>query len=393
MPKLTRSTPKYRKHRASGQAIVTIGGRDFYLGPHGSKASIREYDRLIAEWLANGRTLPGDEIDHGLTIVELFAAYMRYARTYYRRSSPKGNERDEIKRALRTVKQLYGKTPAAEFTPKRLKAVRQVWIDAGNSRSYINKKVERVRRVFCWGVEEELVPAEVYHALAAVAHLKCGRTEAKETAPVEPVADAIVEATLPHLPEVVADMVQFQRLTGCRPGELCILRPCDVDRGGEVWLYKPSYHKTEHHGKQRVICIGPRAQDILRKYLLRPHDVPCFSPRDSEARRRFLANQARKTPLSCGNKPGTNRKRNPKVRPGERYTVDSYRRAIHRACEKAKIEKWSPNRLRHTAATEIRRTFDIEAARTVLGHSTAAVTEIYAERDLQKAIEVAKQIG
>jgi len=47
MPRLTNSTPKYRKHWASGQAIVTLDGRDFYLGPHGTRASRREYDRLV----------------------------------------------------------------------------------------------------------------------------------------------------------------------------------------------------------------------------------------------------------------------------------------------------------------------------------------------------------
>ena len=55
MPRLVRSIPRYRKHRASGQAIVNLSGQDFYLGPHGTKASKLEYDRLIGEWLANGR--------------------------------------------------------------------------------------------------------------------------------------------------------------------------------------------------------------------------------------------------------------------------------------------------------------------------------------------------
>jgi len=57
MPKHV-SPPKYTKHKASGQAVVRINGRDYYLGPHGSKVSVAEYDRLIAEWLANGRRLP-----------------------------------------------------------------------------------------------------------------------------------------------------------------------------------------------------------------------------------------------------------------------------------------------------------------------------------------------
>ena len=39
MPRMSSSVPKYRKHRASGQAVVTIGSRDFYLGRHGTKAN------------------------------------------------------------------------------------------------------------------------------------------------------------------------------------------------------------------------------------------------------------------------------------------------------------------------------------------------------------------
>jgi hypothetical protein len=55
MPRLVAATPKYRHHKASGQAIVTIAGKDHYLGPWKSKASKIEDDRLIGEWLAAGR--------------------------------------------------------------------------------------------------------------------------------------------------------------------------------------------------------------------------------------------------------------------------------------------------------------------------------------------------
>ena len=56
MPRLSNSVPKYRKHRASGQAVVTLGGRDVYLGTHGTKARKAEYDRLVGEWLAADRS-------------------------------------------------------------------------------------------------------------------------------------------------------------------------------------------------------------------------------------------------------------------------------------------------------------------------------------------------
>ena len=73
--------PKYRRHKATGQAIVTLSGHDYYyLGPYGTKASKIEYDRLVAEWLAQGRQLPGSGTAD-LTVVELCAAIWRYAKT------------------------------------------------------------------------------------------------------------------------------------------------------------------------------------------------------------------------------------------------------------------------------------------------------------------------
>jgi integrase len=65
--------------------------------------------------------------------------------------------------------------------------------------------------------------------------------------------------------------------------------------------------------------------------------------------------------------------------------VASYRRAIKRACRLAKVSSWPPSRLRHTAATRIRKRYGIELARIILGHSTAFTTEIYAETDRTKA--------
>ena len=107
-----------------------------------------------------------------------------------------------------------------------------------------------------------------------------------------------------------------------------------------------------------------------------------------------LANgAARTTPRSCGNRVGTNRRGNPQWKPGDAYTVDSYRRAIRRACEAAEVPVWTPHRLRHNAATTIRREYGLEAARVMLGHSSPIVTEIYAERDRAAAREVAERLG
>lgn len=148
---------------------------------------------------------------------------------------------------------------------------------------------------------------------------------------------------------------------------------------------------------------------MLRPYLLRPADAYCFQPSESEKKRREVAHEQRKTPLSYGNSPGTNRKRKPKWKPGERYSTASYRRAVHRACDLADaqahreqtklmaenrvIPRWGPNRLRHTAGTKIRKQFGLEAAQVTLGHSRADVTQVYAERDMAKAAAVMSEVG
>ena len=87
------------------------------------------------------------------------------------------------------------------------------------------------------------------------------------------------------------------------------------------------------------------------------------------------------------------KKPKPKRTAREHYNVASYRRGIQRACEKAGVERWSPHQLRHTAATKLRREHGIEAARVILGHRSAEVTEIYAEIDQEKALQVMGQVG
>ena len=189
--------------------------------------------------------------------------FLKHAEQHYRR--PDGtttNEFQEYKLTVRHVRELYGQLPANDFGPLALKAVRQRFIDAGWCRGFINQRIGRVRRMFKWGVSEELVSSAVYHALAAVPGLQRGRTSARESKPVGPVNDAVVDATLPYLNRHVRGLVEFQRLTGCRLSEACAVRRCDIDTGGAIWLYNPAQHKTAWRGKTRTIAIGPKAQEV-----------------------------------------------------------------------------------------------------------------------------------
>jgi integrase len=423
MPKLTDNRiPSYRLHKQSGQAVVTLNGADLLLGKHGSAASKAEYNRVTSEWIANGRQRP-IAAKPDLTITELIARYRVHVQAYYRRAdgSPTG-EADNIGDAMKPLRILYGATPANQFSPLKLKTVREAMINPraidskstskGWCRNVINHHIHRICAVFSWGVENELVPAEIPAALREVKVLLRGRSKARESLPVQPVADSIVELTIPHLTTVVNAMVRVQRLTGARPSEVIQMRTADINRNAAVWLYMPPQHKTAHHGRIRSIAIGPRAQEILRSYLkpLKPLAF-IFSPADSAGEMREARRTARKTPQHQGNTIGSNRRRKPRRSPGDRYTAASLRRAVTRACaiafpvpddircdaEKAKewrrAHHWHPNQLRHSAATEIERKFGIEGAQVALDHATPNITKTYVARNQAAASRIAAEVG
>jgi integrase len=189
------------------------------------------------------------------------------------------------------------------------------------------------------------------------------------------------------------------------------MRGIDLDMSGPIWLYRPGsdraagQHKSAWRGHQKVIAVGPKAQEIIRRFL-RPNVVAYLFP-----------------PAEAVDDPEWARRR----QPGDHYTVGSYRQAIERGCDRAfpappplgrqadetfrkwrkrltdeqkaeldawqKAHRWNPHRLRHTKATEIRREAGLDAARAVLGHRSTAITETYAELDMSKAAEVMERLG
>ena len=420
---MPRPLPSYRLHKPSGRAVVTLGGKDYYLGDYDSPESRENYHRALAEWMEARRSreasaAPSPGTDPGLTVGELILAFWRHALDHYRHpDGTHSGELDNLRVALRPVRKLYGPTPAGEFGPLALRAVRGEMARSGLARTSINDRVNRVRRAFRWAVSVELIPAAVLHALEAVPGLQKGRTAVREAEPAGPVAFEAVEATLPHLSRVVAGLVRLQLLTGMRPGEACAIRGCDLTRGDGAWTYEPASHKTAWRGRRRVIPLGPRAVSLVREFLGADPEAYLFRPADAVAEHheaRAAARRSRPTPSEEASRASA-----PGARHAPRYRRNTYRNAIARACDRAfshpvisaisprsrtaeqrsellawrKAHRWHPNQLRHAAATAIRAKFGLEAAQVVLGHARADVTQVYAERDLAKAAEVMREIG
>jgi hypothetical protein len=202
MPAVSVHVPKYCLHKARGLAYVRDHGKVRYLGKHGSSESKEAYGRFLIEWQARrvGVPLPLPKSSADLMVVELCAAYLDYAEGYYRKNGQPTRSLDNIKLAIRPLKAMYGHELVSEFSPLQLLAIQERLATAKCTRSYVNKQVGALKRMFKWGVSRTLVPPTVYSALATVEGLRMGRSSARESKPVAPVADAVVDDTLPHLP-------------------------------------------------------------------------------------------------------------------------------------------------------------------------------------------------
>ena len=181
MPRLIHAAPKYRLHCPSGQAVVTVQGHDPYLGPWKSKASRVEYDRLVGEWLAAGRPTQVTHANAQLTVVELIHLYWKHAKSYYGKpGQPLSGYLFNIKSALRFLKRYYGHSQISDFGPLALNALQKHMVDAGESRSYVNGNIGRIRLCFKWGVANQYVDVANFQALTTVAGLRKGHTTARE---------------------------------------------------------------------------------------------------------------------------------------------------------------------------------------------------------------------
>jgi integrase len=392
--------PKYRHFKPKDLAVVRIDGHDHYLGRYGSEESKEKYHRLLAERHASGGvspppTLQAQPQSEVLTVAELILRYFRHAERYYVKNGQPTTQVVIIRQSLKVLRRLYGSTPVKDFSPLCLKACREELMRQPSHKSgltlcrrEVNRRTRLIVQAFRWGTAEGLVPPAVCHGLREVEGLKAGRCEAPDLPPVKPVPEAIVERTIEHLTPMLAAMVRLQLASAMRPGELVILRACDLNMAGPIWEYRPHTHKGEHHGKDKVIMLGPKAQEIIRPFLALDISGYLFRPQRANARR------------DC-------------------YDVPEYRRAIGRACDRAcphpelsaiprksltdeqraelkawqKAHRWYPHRLRHTSATAIRREYGAEAAQAVLGHADLKTTEIYAEKSLETARRIMGEVG
>ena len=372
---MARRIPKLGRHKATGQGVARFDGRDIYFGkwPEGSASAPREvrdaYERHLSEWLRDRQEAEaGTPTPRGLrnviSVAELWIRYHKHAQAYYRHQET-GRETSEVSAlvsAIGIVVRCRGETLVKAFTPQDLEACRAAMIKAGWTRTGINKQLERVRRMFRWGVSQGLVDEPVYRALTTLDPLRKGRTSAREGTPKTSVEWEVIAKLVAVLRGSLPDLVRVHWLLGCRAEEIVGMTPREVDRADpERWRFRPGHWKTAHlGGPQLTHEIGPEAKAILERRitLARGDDAPVF-------------------PNGRGNP----------------YDTHSYAVELKRAARAHQLERITPIQIRKSRLTAIRKAYGLEAAQAVPQHRHAKVTERYAERNQELARKVMDETG
>lgn len=384
--------PERRVHKASGQDRCRYKGKDYYFGAAGSPESDERYRAWVTRLMANEDEPPTKVLD--ATVARVIKGFLDFAKRRY-----SSGEFYNCMQASRVLAKAHRKTTTSKFGPLALMEVRELMVAKGWPRTRINSQINRIRRMFRWGVAFELVHLHTVLALREVLPLIVGETTAPESEPIGPATPEQVAAILPQLQPTLRAMVQVHELIGMRPSELFHMKAKDIDQAGEIWVYRPRKFKQQHHGKLLAYAVGPKAQAILGPFLEgRASDEYLFKPAQTIAEYKAMRSANRKT--KPAKKPRIKYKPAPRKR-NEHYNRTTFRQALVRAVKRItgadkaafKALYFHPNQLRHTKATAVRAEHGVEAARVALGHSNIDTTLIYAEADLAKAKEIARVCG
>ena len=350
--------------------------RKQYFGTYGSpeaEAKYRDWLKLVL----TGYVPPSGAKMH---VIDLVDRYLAHCEAEWGRESTEFNL---IFQACDRLLTIAANKPITELGPLLLKAYCDRMLTEtyqkgkspakAYSSTYLSKCVSRIKRMVHWGAQQEIVPPEVYEKVKLFEIPRSTRKQARETAPVQPVPWTVVRATLAHLHSPIDTMVQVQFWCGMRPQDVCNLRPEDIERSGDVWMYEPHEHKNTHRGLGLMKAIPPSIQRLLSPFLSVPRDQYLFRPDQAPIFQPTLNLRAR-------------------------YTTSAYGYAVRRACMRARdryllpIPYWTPNQLRHGIATLIKEDQGHDAATAYLGHSTPDTTAIYAHRSREAVRKVAMEL-
>lgn len=398
--------------QSRGKAYCRVFGEQVYLGPLSDKQRVlRRYAGVILRLSEGIDVNPVRGSSRHWTIDELVVAYLDHAHDYYVYRDPRSNrlrrtsEYANVRSAALVLSELFGDLPPTAFGPVNFKSYRDTLADRDYARSTISGMMARIRRLYRWACHMEYVPGGMYERLRTVPGLRRGERNVRETEPVRAATQEQIDALLPFLSPTVSAMVRVQWHCGMRPSEACILRPCDIDRSQDIWIYRPQRHKNEWRGHALIKAIPKSVQPLIDEWLPESPDGYFFRPAEAKAwaRNKAQAGRERKTPRYPSEARRLAREKAKRQSQSSRtqpyYNTDSYRQALDHGFENARqagvaIDRFTPNQLRHSSISYIAELLGDSAAQRFAGHENAKTTEIYTreQRQIARLTEIALQL-
>jgi len=383
---------------SSGQARVTLSGKTYYLGKHGTTAAMAKYLELVKRWEAGGRQPlePRPDVEQAKPMRDVFTLWERYldASKRYQKHGKPTSQRAIVRVAVAEFVCRFGDVPAPRYSERHLLQHRDTLEQRESlSRHGINRKMSILIAGLRWAYGRGLISRDGWLGTSAIEPLtraEAGHRDRKR--PKRAVSLEEVERVAACLPRVPAAMLRLQAAIGCRPGEICAMRWADIDKTpvfvGEItcWTYNVADAKASHHGRATSYALVPKAQKILEDFPPRSPGACIFSPSETMLELGESRRSARLTPPT---KQMRDRDSASSRDYAGCYTTATYRQAIERGIQKANqraaarsrpeehVAPFTPHEVRHGAVTRAAALFGAFAASSFANHASVQTTEGY----------------
>ena len=400
--------PKFCHHKGTDRGYSTDPRtkKEIWFGPWGLASTKQAYLRWVAELLTE-EVAPRLPTEHEPVVADLVNAMIKHSISYYRdpTTGKPTSQLGVIKSALKEL-DLYLEMKIKDFKPSVLVAVRAAIMNRdimpqseGTKKkklciSSVNNAIVKIRQMFKLGVGWELVPVEIYQALACVQHLNW-RTAPTLRNPdkITPVPLEYIDLIMPHLKPLYQALLKVHMDTGMRVKELCSMRwseITEVKNKPGMFCYSPAEHKNAHRGDTRMVYIHESFIELMKSVRKPLWDADAVWCQKGVGRNAGYSGMISADSYARAIEGAQKRYNEGRISIEAGNRTDRKQKYKYTSAKRTPMVHWTPLQIRHTVATEARRTHGLEGAQAKLGHSTIDATQIYAEKRNDLALNMAR---
>ncbi|HAS12865.1 MAG TPA: site-specific integrase [Acidimicrobiaceae bacterium] len=331
-----------------------------------ARRKLRQLQRRLEDGLPTG--------DGSMTLgdfLERWLADVLPARSQVQAKSTVTNYRWAVGHAIRGL----GRRRLGELTPENVEALLRHLADQGMARN----SVMRVRSVLVMALKHAQRPDIVARNVAELSEMPTSARDPRSGRSLTPEQARQLLDVAAH--DRLVGLITVGLMLGLRPGELCGLRWEDVDLDAGVLSVNQSRKRTTDNNGREALVLGAPKTRKSRRALVLPRPV-VEALRQHERRQRDERQNAGERwqdldlvfPTSVGTP----------------MSPSNLRRDLARITVAAGLGRWSPNELRHSAASLLSASgVPLEQIADVLGHTDTRMLLKHYRHPISRTIDAA----